>query len=132
MWGGEVIWLFTGYFSIVEPGAAPGWILVYVTVAVGLGLVTYRLHRAELVATDEGVAVRMVMRDVEVTWGQVERFDRGLSFFGPVVEVCLRSGDRLKSLGTAAGSLVGGAESQRQLLRAIETLNRLAEERHSA
>lgn len=131
MWVGFVGWLFFAYPIFMRGGSNGLRVAIYVLGAVAWGILSYRLYRAALVAADDGVTIRGVFKDVHVPWTDIISFSRGVAFVGPVVKVECRSGRDRKSIGTAAGSLVGGDESQAELLRAIDTLNRIAEDDHA-
>ncbi len=132
MWVGLVLWVFFGYFVFVSGGTNGTRVATYLLGAIVTGLLSFRLHPAALIADDSGVTIRGVVRDVHLSWAEVVSFSRGLAFFGPVVRVECRDGRSRKSIGTAAGGLVGGNESQAELLRAIDTLNRIADDQHAA
>lgn len=129
MWGAPVLWALGGYYTLIAPGVTPTRLLVYLGVGLGATLLAYRLYRAGIVATDDGVEVRRAFRDVRLGWDEIDDgFSDGLSFFGPVVQIQLDSGKRIRSIGTAAGSPVGGDESLEDLRSALVVLNRLNEE----
>lgn len=128
MWGAPLLWVLGGYYTLIAPGVTPTRLSVYLGVALGSGLLAYRLYRAGIIATDQGVEARMVLRDLKLEWVEIDNFTDGLSFFGPCVRIELSSGKHVKSLGTAAGSPVGGKESLGDLRSALVVLNRLNEE----
>ena len=130
MWGGVVIWVFAGYFLNVARGVTPASLAVYLSIAAAASLLTYRMQRAELVASAGGVEVKKVVGDVMVAWDDIAEFERGPSFFGPVVQIRLVSGRTVRAVsGTAAGSPIGGEPSLRFQVRAIGRLNELLAKR---